>query len=128
MFLRPSLSASGRCALLLLVVAFVVLLLAMQRDLNVYDEGLVLVGAMRVADGEISDRDFYANYGPAQFYVLAGLFKLFAPSILGERLLYETLPRHHAIVCSRPCSNGVFGILPRTSLARSIAIVWVQHL
>ena len=92
MFPRPSLSASSRRTLLLLVVAFVVLLLAMQRDLNVYDEGLVLVGAMRVADGEIPHRDFYANYGPAQFYVLAGLFKLFAPSILGERL-WDTLVR-----------------------------------
>jgi hypothetical protein len=92
MFLRPSLSASGRCALLLLVVAFIVLLLAIQRDLNVYDEGLVLVGAMRVADGEIPHRDFYANYGPAQFYAPAGLFKLFAPSVLGERL-WDTLVR-----------------------------------
>jgi len=61
MFFRPSLSASGRCALLLLVVAFVVLLLAMQRDLNLFDEGVVLVGAMRVADGQIPHRDFYAN-------------------------------------------------------------------
>ena len=85
MFLRLSLSASGRCALVLLVVAFVVLLLAMQRDLNVYDEGLVLVGAMRVADGEIPDRDFYANYGPAQFYVLAGSRLLFLANACGIR-------------------------------------------
>jgi hypothetical protein len=47
---------------------------------------------MRVADGEIPHRDFYADYGPAQFYVLAGLFKLFAPSILGE-CLWDTLVR-----------------------------------
>jgi hypothetical protein len=53
---------------------------------NIYDEGLVLTAAMRVAAGQIPHRDFYAIYGPAQFYVLAGLFKLFGASILVERL------------------------------------------
>ena len=41
---------------------------------------------MRVAAGQIPHRDFYANYGPAQFYVLAGLFKIFGESLLVERL------------------------------------------
>lgn len=54
---------------------------------NVYDEGLVLTAAMRVGAWQIPHRDFYANYGPAQFYLLAGLFKLFGTSILVERLL-----------------------------------------
>ena len=44
-----------------------------------------LVGATRVADGAIPHRDFYTPYGPAQFYVLAGLFKVFGPSVLVER-------------------------------------------
>src|SRR5262249_11945163 len=81
----PSLSASGRL-LLLVVIAFAVLLLAMDRNLGIYDEGLILVGAMRVANGDIPHRDFFALYGPAQFYVLAGLFKLFSTSVLVERL------------------------------------------
>ena len=46
----------------------------------------MLTAAMRVAGGQIPHRDFYANYGPAQFYLLAGLFKLFGESILVERL------------------------------------------
>jgi Dolichyl-phosphate-mannose-protein mannosyltransferase len=54
---------------------------------NMYDEGIILTGAMRVAAGQIPHRDFYANYGPAQFYLLAGLFKLFGRSVLLERLL-----------------------------------------
>src|SRR3984893_18951014 len=91
MLLRPSLSASGRFTLLL-AFAFAFLLLAIQRDLNIYDEGSILVGAMRVADGEIPHRDFFTLYGPAQFYVLASLFKLFSPSVLGERL-WDTLVR-----------------------------------
>jgi hypothetical protein len=92
MFLRPTPGPSGRFALLLPVAAFAFTLLAMQRDLNVYDEGMILVGAARVANGDIPHRDFYSPYGPAQFYILAGLFKLFAPSVLGERL-WDTLIR-----------------------------------
>ena len=92
MFLHPSLSISCRLTFLLLVVAFAVLLLAMDRNLGIYDEGLILVGAMRVANGDIPHHDFFALYGPAQFYVLAGLFKLFSASVFVERL-WDTLIR-----------------------------------
>src|ERR1700679_4349241 len=53
---------------------------------NIYDESIILTGAMRVAAGQIPHRDFYANYGPGQFYTIAALFKLFGESILIERL------------------------------------------
>ena len=53
---------------------------------NVYDEGIVLTAAMRVAAGQLPHRDFYAIYGPAEFYLFAGLFKIFGQSILVERL------------------------------------------
>lgn len=58
----------------------------MPRGAGLYDEGLVLTGAMRVGAGELPHRDFFANYGPGQFYVLAFLFKLFGPSVLVERV------------------------------------------
>ena len=51
-----------------------------------YDEGLVLTGAMRVADGAVIHRDFYANYGPGQFYALAGVFKVLGQTVLAERV------------------------------------------
>ena len=41
---------------------------------------------MRVAAGAVPHRDFYANYGPAQFYILAGLFDVFGQTVLVERL------------------------------------------
>ncbi len=63
-----------------------ILFLGMSLRPLVYDEGLILTAAMRVGAGQIPHRDFYANYGPAQFYILAGLFRLFGPSILVERL------------------------------------------
>lgn len=54
---------------------------------NEYDEGLVLTASMRVAAGQVPHRDFFADYGPAQYYLLAGLFRLFGESVLVERLL-----------------------------------------
>jgi hypothetical protein len=68
------------------LLSYIILFLGMSRLPNMYDEGLVLTAAMRVAAGQIPHRDFYANYGPAQFYILAGLFKLFGESILVERI------------------------------------------
>jgi hypothetical protein len=67
--------------------AYLVLLFGMSLRVNVYDEGIVLTAAMRVAAGQLPHRDFYAIYGPAQFYILAGLFRIFGQSILVERLV-----------------------------------------
>jgi hypothetical protein len=72
--------------------SLVLLAAAMRHDINVYDEGLILVHATRVAQGAVLHRDFYANYGPAQFYILAGLFKLFGVSVLMERV-WDTIVR-----------------------------------
>ena len=71
---------------LVFVFSSFVLFLWMSRHPYTYDEGLVLTAAMRVAAGQIPHRDFYANYGPGQFYILAGLFKMFGQSLLVERL------------------------------------------
>jgi hypothetical protein len=73
------------------LVSFIVLYLGMNRGFDFYDEGLILVGAMRVAAGQIPHRDFYANYGPGQFYTLAWLFDLFGRSILVERIYDLTI-------------------------------------
>jgi hypothetical protein len=71
---------------LVFLVSFVILFLGMDRGFDFYDEGLILVGAMRVSAGQVPHRDFYANYGPGQFYTLAWLFDLFGRSILVERV------------------------------------------
>ena len=68
------------------LIAFLSIAMLTDRRLNPYDEGLILTGAMRVADGAIPHRDFYANYGPGQFYVLAGLFHALGQTVLVERL------------------------------------------
>src|ERR1700735_195041 len=71
---------------LVFFLSYCILFLSMSRHPYIYDEGLVLTAAMRVAAGQIPHRDFYANYGPAQFYLLAGLFDLFGETLLIERL------------------------------------------
>ncbi len=83
----PHRSPSWVGAGLLFVIAFVVLFLGMSRRPNIFDEGIVLTAAMRVAAGQLPHRDFYSIYGPAEYYVLAGLFKLFGFSVFAERLL-----------------------------------------
>jgi len=73
-------------------ISFAFLFVTMGLGVNVYDEGLIVFGAIRVMNGDVPYRDFYANYGPAQFYVLAGLFKVFGPSILINRI-WDTFVR-----------------------------------
>ena len=65
---------------LVFLCSYVVLFLWMPLHPYPYDEGIVLTATMRVAAGQIPHRDFYANYGPAQFYVLSWLFKVFGGS------------------------------------------------
>lgn len=71
---------------LIFLIACLFLFSVMPLSINMYDEGLILTGAMRVAAGQVPHRDFYANYGPGQFYIVAGLFKIFGNSILVERI------------------------------------------
>src|SRR5258708_12841576 len=87
--------------------------LGMDRNLAVYDEGLILTGAMRVAAGDIPHRDFYANYGPGQFYAIAGLFKLFGEYAIAERA-YDTLVRAGIVAMCYGLAAGVAarGIAP----------------
>jgi len=73
-------------SLCVLILTLVVLMLCMTRDLNIYDESIVLVGAMRWTAGEMLHRDFYANYGPANYAVVSGLVSVFGESMMTIRL------------------------------------------
>ena len=63
--------------LILFVVALAYLQIGTFLPLNVYDEGIIAFGAVRVMDGQIPYRDFWTQYSPGQLYVLAGLFQVF---------------------------------------------------
>lgn len=68
------------------LISYLVLFFGMPRRPGMYDEGIMLTGAMRVAAGQIPHRDFYFIYGPAEAYILAGLFNVFGTSLLAERM------------------------------------------
>jgi hypothetical protein len=84
---KPTDRRSGTLFAVVFALAYLILFWGMSLRPNEYDEGIVLTAAMRVAAGQIPHRDFYAIYGPGQFYILAGFFKLFGQSILVERIV-----------------------------------------
>ncbi len=57
------------------------------RGYGPHDEGLMLAWARRMADGQWPYRDFWSNYAPGQPLLLAGLVKLFGPSLLWWRIV-----------------------------------------
>ena len=107
-FDRPALFESA----LLFVGVTAFLFLVNGRAVNVFDEGILLTGTMRTMAGEVLHRDFNYNYGPAPFYILGGLFKLFGPSVLVERL---------ASVFSNSCLVVTMYLLVRKFCGRALA-------
>jgi hypothetical protein len=78
----------SRAALLtLFAAAFAISAFTILRDIDPFDEGLMLQAAARIARGQVPYKDFAWSYGPAQPYVLAGLIKIFGPSLLDWRIL-----------------------------------------
>jgi hypothetical protein len=65
--------------------------LTILHGVNPHDEGVVLQAAARVVDGQLPYRDFYANYGPGQYYLVGGLDLVFGPSLLSWRILRVAL-------------------------------------
>jgi hypothetical protein len=53
---------------------------------NMYDEGLTLYGSLRVYNGELPYRDFWAFYLPGQYYIVASVYKLFSVSVMSVRV------------------------------------------
>ncbi len=78
-------------ALALWLVAAALSAFTILREIGPHDEGLMLEGAWRIAHGQWPYRDFWSNYPPGQFVVLAGLQKLFGASLLAWRLLAVAL-------------------------------------
>lgn len=71
--------------LLVFLSSLGLLFLGMNRNFGVLDEGVIVYGAEQVLEGNVPYKDFWGIYTPAQFWVVAGLFKIFGPSLLVER-------------------------------------------
>lgn len=51
------------------------------------DEGLLIVEPEQVLDGSLPNRDFESFYGPANTYVLAGVYAVAGPGVTQERVV-----------------------------------------
>ncbi|HEX8415078.1 MAG TPA: hypothetical protein VF637_14515 [Sphingomicrobium sp.] len=71
---------------LIFVGAFLLLFLLMDRQVDIYDEGFILVAAMRTEAGAVAHRDYYYLYGPASPWLLARFWQIFTPTFLIGRI------------------------------------------
>jgi hypothetical protein len=72
--------------------------LTIRWGINPHDEGLMLQAGERIADGQLPYRDFYANYGPGQYFLIGGLDWLFGPSLLTWRIVRVLLDAGVAVL------------------------------
>jgi hypothetical protein len=81
---------------------------------HVFDEGLILVGSLRVLGGEMPYRDFWTLYGPGAFYLNALAFGLWGPSVMVARVLslvLEAAVAAETLVLGRALGGRVAGWL-----------------
>jgi hypothetical protein len=78
---------SGPIIVALLVAGVLISAFSMLNGIDPFDEGITLQAARRITEGQLPYRDFLWAYGPAQPYLLAGLFKLFGTSLLQWRIV-----------------------------------------
>ncbi|MEA2418446.1 MAG: hypothetical protein QOE60_652 [Thermoleophilaceae bacterium] len=85
-------------AVVLFVVSALLSGLSIRWGINPHDEGLMLQAGERIADGQLPYRDFYANYGPGQYFLIGGLDWLFGPSLLTWRIVRVLLDAGVAVL------------------------------
>jgi hypothetical protein len=85
--------------------SFAAQFLVMDTTLNIFDEGLVLVGAMRTLAGDLVHRDFYSTYGPGSYYILAALFTVTPDWFVAGRIF--------GVAVMAGVVAAVFGLLAR---------------
>ena len=87
---------------IVILLAFIIIPVAhyLFDDLCGPDEALLLVYPQRIISGQWPNRDFFTAYGPGQFWLLAGVYKIFGASVIAERLVGLFL--HAALVIGEP--------------------------
>jgi hypothetical protein len=72
--------------------------LTIRWGINPHDEGLMLQAGERIGDGQLPYRDFYANYGPGQYFLIGALDWLFGSSLITWRILRVALDAGVAVL------------------------------
>src|SRR5918997_3586901 len=98
-----------RAALLLWLGALAVSAVTLDRLLDPFDEGLLLLGAQRMAAGEVPYADFQWAYGPGQLLPQWAWFELAGPSVVPWRVLRAVADASAALLVAllvRPAGPG----------------------
>ena len=90
--------STAAVAVVLFVLGALLSGLTIRWGINPHDEGLMLQAGERIADGQLPYRDFYANYGPGQYFLIGGLDWLFGPSLLAWRIVRVLLDAGVAVL------------------------------
>src|SRR5918992_846727 len=110
--LRAALLTAGVFAGGVLISGFTVL-----RELDPFDEGLVLQAARRVAEGQMPYRDFLWSYGPGQPYLLGALFEALGTSLVHWRVV--------RVLADAGVALAVFVLLRREAGPWPAAVAWL---
>lgn len=132
----PSRRRTAQDVLLLTVITTILALPSFRWPLQSMDESILLVYGEQVGAGLVPHRDFFTVYGPAPFYLLAGLFSSLGSSLVVERVLGLSLHVTIALGCyavgrSRGRSTAfVAGLLSLTLLfpLGTVAYAWLGAL
>ena len=103
---------------LFFTLILLILLIKIKMFFNFYDEGFAMFGSTRVLNGDVPYKDFWAIYPPGQFYIVAGIIKLFGANLIYARI-YDTLIRLIMVI-------GIFLIVNRLAprkLAFLVALI-----
>lgn len=85
-----------------------------QYGLNLWDEGVIYSGAVRLLNGETVNNDFF-GYQPGRYYLLAFFFKLFGVSVESGRIMWIPLTSAMVtvtLVLSRRLIKGRWAWMP----------------
>ncbi len=110
-------------SIIVAVISFLYILATFRQPINKYDEGISVYGAMRVMNGDIPYRDFWTQYAPGQFYLLALVFKLFGTSIIIERVMSTVILWGMAVLALLLAAQS----MPRLPavLVFILSVIWV---
>jgi uncharacterized protein YukE len=115
-------SRSSWPVLLLLAVFFASLLATSRLGINYYDDGLRLLGAQNVLEGQIPNRDFWAVYPPGGFYFDAALFNVFGSSIFVARMA-NVIITFLVVACTFLIAKSITA--RQYAVVSSILVIWV---
>ena len=93
-------------------------------NVGLVGEGVAVVGAHRVLEGEIPYRDFWTIYAPGSFYLLAGVFSVFDSHLLAARLTSGAL---YALASLAVYGIGVRSMRPLYACALSCLVSFALY-